>query len=154
MQLTIRTVGTSWLSFGTARRRDCYPSHFERGLKPARPGLSLGVFRRFGTMAYIHAVASPNEVQLSVTIYYCIKIASRGKTITIRFRRHRTCRYGIGLELIQSAPNAMVISAVAVGSKSITSWLALSNFMRVIKYLIAYGFPAWTISSVRLGRGG
>jgi hypothetical protein len=27
------------------------PSHFERGLNPARPGLSLGVFRRFGTMA-------------------------------------------------------------------------------------------------------
>ena len=27
------------------------PSHLERGLNPARPGLSLGVFRRFGTMA-------------------------------------------------------------------------------------------------------
>jgi len=44
-------AGTSWLSFGTAHRRGLAPSHFERGLNPARPGLSLGVFRRFGTMA-------------------------------------------------------------------------------------------------------
>jgi hypothetical protein len=44
-------VGTSWLRFGTAYRRGHAPSHFERGLNPARPGLSLGVFRRFGTMA-------------------------------------------------------------------------------------------------------
>jgi hypothetical protein len=72
-----KTVITSWLSFGTARRRDLAPSHFERGLNPARPVLSLGVFRRFGTMAYIHAVASPNEVQLSATLYYRMKIASR-----------------------------------------------------------------------------
>ena len=72
-----KTASTSWLSFGTARRRDLAPSHFERGLKPARPGLSLGVFRRFGTMAYIHAVASPNEVQLSATLYYRMKNASR-----------------------------------------------------------------------------
>jgi hypothetical protein len=43
--------GTSWLSFGTAYRRVRSPSHFERGLNPARPGLSLGVSRRFGTMA-------------------------------------------------------------------------------------------------------
>jgi hypothetical protein len=43
--------GTSWSSFGTAYRRVPTPSHFERGLNPARPGLSLGVFRRFGTMA-------------------------------------------------------------------------------------------------------
>ena len=62
MPLTTQAASTSWLSFGTARRRVLAPSHFERGLKPARPGLSLGVFRRFGTMAYIHAVASPNEV--------------------------------------------------------------------------------------------
>jgi hypothetical protein len=72
-----QTVSTSWLSFGTARRREFAPSHFERGLKPARPGLSLGVFRRFGTLAYFHVVASPNEVQLSATLYYRIKIASR-----------------------------------------------------------------------------
>jgi hypothetical protein len=77
MHLTAFTVSTSWLSFGTARRRVFAPSHFERGLKPARPGLSLGVFRRFGTMAYIHAVASPNEVLFSATLYYRILIASR-----------------------------------------------------------------------------
>ena len=76
-QLTVFAMSTSWLSFGTARRRVLSPSHFERGLKPARPGLSLGVFRRFGTMAYFHAVASPNEVQLSATLYYRIIIASR-----------------------------------------------------------------------------
>jgi hypothetical protein len=46
-----QTAGTSWSSFGTAYRRGLAPSHFERGLNPARPGLSLGVFRRFGTMA-------------------------------------------------------------------------------------------------------
>ena len=79
MHLTVFTVSTSWLSFGTARRRVFAPSHFERGLKPARPGLSLGVFRRFGTMAYIHAVASPNEVLFSATLYYRILIASREK---------------------------------------------------------------------------
>jgi hypothetical protein len=76
-QLTVFAMSTSWLSFGTARRRVLAPSHFERGLKPARPGLSLGVFRRFGTMAYIHAVASPNEVLFSATLYYRIIIASR-----------------------------------------------------------------------------
>jgi hypothetical protein len=37
-------------------------SHFERGLNPARPGLPLGIFRRFGTMACIRTAASPNEV--------------------------------------------------------------------------------------------
>jgi hypothetical protein len=79
LQLTKGAVSTSWLSFGTARRRDPSPSHFERGLKPARPGLSLGVFRRFGTMASLRAVASPNEVNLSATLYYCINNASRGK---------------------------------------------------------------------------
>ena len=77
MQPTVESVSTYWLSFGTARRRVLTPSHFERGLKPARPGLSLGVFRRFGTTAYIHAVASPNEVLFSATLYYCIIIASR-----------------------------------------------------------------------------
>ena len=61
LHLTAYAVSTSWLSFGTARRRDLAPSHFERGLKPARPGLSLGVFGRFGTMACFHADASPNE---------------------------------------------------------------------------------------------
>jgi hypothetical protein len=81
MHLTVFTVRTSWLSFGTARRRVFAPSHIERGLKPARPGLSLGVFRRFGTMAYIHAVASPNEVLFSATLYYRIIIASREKKI-------------------------------------------------------------------------
>ena len=30
---------------------DVAPSHLERGLNPARLGLPLGVFRRFGTMA-------------------------------------------------------------------------------------------------------
>jgi hypothetical protein len=30
-------------------------------------------------MAYIHTVASPNEVQLFTTLYYCIIIASRGE---------------------------------------------------------------------------
>ena len=77
MPLTTQAASTSWLSFGTARRRVLAPSHFERGLKPARPGLSLGVFRRFGTMAYIHAVASPNEVLFSSTLYYRIILASR-----------------------------------------------------------------------------
>jgi hypothetical protein len=61
-RLTLVIVSTSWLSFSTACRRDNYPSHFERGLNPAQPGLPLGVFRRFGTMAYFHTVASPNEV--------------------------------------------------------------------------------------------
>ena len=70
-------AGTSWSSFGTAYRRVPTPSHFERGLNPARPGLSLGVFRRFGTMAFIHAVASPNEVLFSATLYYRIINASR-----------------------------------------------------------------------------
>ncbi len=46
-----KPVGTSWSSFGTAYRRELAPSHLERGLNPARPGLPLGVFRRFGTMA-------------------------------------------------------------------------------------------------------
>ncbi len=86
LQLTREAVSTSWLSFGTARRRGSSPSHFERGLKPARPGLSLGVFRRFGTMASIHAVASPNEVKLSATLYYCIKNASRGNQLYLRHR--------------------------------------------------------------------
>ena len=79
IHLTVFTVSTSWLSFGTARRRVFAPSHFERGLKPARPGLSLGVFRRFGTMASIRAVASPNEVLFSATLYYRILLASREK---------------------------------------------------------------------------
>jgi hypothetical protein len=39
-----------------------FSSHFERSLNPAQPGLPLGVFRRFGTMACEHANASPNEV--------------------------------------------------------------------------------------------
>jgi hypothetical protein len=30
-----------------------YPSHFERSLKPASPGLSLGVFGHFGTAACV-----------------------------------------------------------------------------------------------------
>ena len=70
-------ASTSWLSFGTTCRREFVPSHLERGLKPAQPGLSLGVFRRFGTMACFHAVASPNEVLMSGTLYYCINNASR-----------------------------------------------------------------------------
>ena len=44
-------MGTSWSGFGTAYRRGLAPSHLERGLNPARLGLSRGVFRRFGTMA-------------------------------------------------------------------------------------------------------
>jgi hypothetical protein len=43
-----------WLSFSTARRRDILrPSHFEQSLKPALPGLPLGVSRRFGAMACV-----------------------------------------------------------------------------------------------------
>jgi hypothetical protein len=86
-QLTTSIVSTSWLSFGTGRRRDVAPSHFERGLNPARPGLSLGIFRRFGTMAYFHAVASPNEVRLSSTLYYRIKIESRKKEVEKAVRK-------------------------------------------------------------------
>jgi hypothetical protein len=83
LNLTACAVRTSWLSFGTARRMVVTPSHFERGLKPARPGLSLGVFRRFGTMASIHAVASPNEVIFSATLYYRILMASRENEISM-----------------------------------------------------------------------
>jgi hypothetical protein len=35
-------------------------------------------------MAYIHAVASPNEVLFSATIYYRTIIASRGKEKVVR----------------------------------------------------------------------
>ena len=88
------------MSFGTARRRELAPSHFERGLKPARPGLSLGVFRRFGTMAYIHAVASPNEVIFSATLYYRIIIASREKEKDVHnFRRHSIAPFGYAMQL-------------------------------------------------------
>jgi hypothetical protein len=37
-------------------------------------------------MAYIHVVASPNEVQLSATLYYRIKIESRGETNIVPFK--------------------------------------------------------------------
>jgi len=54
---THRTVSNSpvppWLSFGTASRRGWIPSHFEQSLNPALPGLSLGVFRHFGTAACV-----------------------------------------------------------------------------------------------------
>ncbi len=53
-----------WLSFGTARRKVVdtaspvrgageRPSHFERSLQPALPGLPLGVSRRFGAAACV-----------------------------------------------------------------------------------------------------
>ena len=52
------------LSFSTARRRGGNASslsHLGAGLKPASPGLPLGDSRRFGTVAYVRADASPNE---------------------------------------------------------------------------------------------
>ena len=121
LHLAVLAVSTSWLSFGTARRRVLAPSHFERGLKPAQPGLSLGVFRRFGTMAYIHAVASPNEVLFSATLYYRIMMESR-KNVNFPLNPFSAPRlYGIGFELTQSIPTARTISAGAAGLKSKTS---------------------------------
>ena len=52
------------LSFSTARRRGGNASslsHVRESLNPASPGLPLGDSRRFGTVAYVRADASPNE---------------------------------------------------------------------------------------------
>jgi len=38
-------------------------------------------------MAYFHAVASPNEVKLSTTLYYRIKIESRKKEVEKAVRK-------------------------------------------------------------------
>lgn len=45
---------TPWLSFSTAQRKgSALPSHFERSLLPALPGLPVGVSRRFRAMACV-----------------------------------------------------------------------------------------------------
>jgi hypothetical protein len=49
-------------SFGTARRIRKYGSHLGSTLTPGRAVLTWGVSRRSGSVAYIHADASPNEV--------------------------------------------------------------------------------------------
>jgi hypothetical protein len=51
-------------SFGTARRDPTRRagSHLESPLRPGRPVLTRGVSRRGGSVAYIRADASPNEV--------------------------------------------------------------------------------------------
>lgn len=45
--------------------------------------------------------------------------------------------HGIGLDLVQSAPITSMMSAGTPGLNTVWSWLALSNFIKAIRYLMA-----------------